>query len=186
MSVSLLSLWLPVLLSAAAVYIASSVIHMVLQWHRNDLRAVPDEAGVADALRPFAIPPGDYVIPHAADAKEMKSPDFAARSEAGPVAIFTVFPNRLFAMGGSLVQWFGYCLAVSGIAGFAAGVGLGPGTEFWTVFRAVSVTAFAGYAMGVFQSSIWWGRSWGFALRTAADGLIYAWITAAIFSWLWP
>ncbi|HET7109995.1 MAG TPA: hypothetical protein VFI41_03915, partial [Gemmatimonadales bacterium] len=58
------SLWLPILLSAVAVFIVSAVIHMALQfWHRNDFRTVPNEDAVMAALRPFDIPPGDYIVP---------------------------------------------------------------------------------------------------------------------------
>jgi len=47
-----------------------------------------------DALRPLAIPPGDYFMPRAADMKEMRSADrylrmavaeLAARARAAPV-----------------------------------------------------------------------------------------------------
>ena len=49
--VSIASLWLPIVLSAVAVFLASSVIHMFLGYHQNDYRALPDEAGIMDALR---------------------------------------------------------------------------------------------------------------------------------------
>ena len=60
---TVLSLWLPIVVSAVAVYIASTLIHMVIGYHKNDVGAIPDERKVADAMRPFAIPPGDYVMP---------------------------------------------------------------------------------------------------------------------------
>lgn len=184
--VSVFSLWLPILASAVAVFLASSVIHMLLNLHKNDVKAVPDERKVADALRPFAIPPGDYVMPHAEDMKEMGTPEFIAKTEAGPVAILTVFPNEPFRMGKTLVLWFGYAVLVGGFAAYAAGVSLGPGAEAGSVFRVVSAVSFAGYALAVLQTSIWWGRSWGFTLRTLADGLLYALLTGILFVWLWP
>ncbi len=186
MSVSLFSLWLPILLSAMAVFVASWMVNVVIKWHDRDVSGLPDEDKVRDVLRPFALPPGDYVFPYAADVREMGSDEFREKCETGPTGFLTVYPNRVFAMGPALGQWFLVSVAISGLAGFAAGVGLGPGAEFWTIFRTVSVVAFAGYAMGVFQSSIWFGRSWGYSLRSAVDGLIYAWLTAAIFAWLWP
>jgi hypothetical protein len=51
------SLWLPVLLSAVVVFVASSIVHMALPWRKNDYRKVPDQDRVMAALRPFAIPP---------------------------------------------------------------------------------------------------------------------------------
>ena len=60
--VSLTQLWLPILLSAVAVFVASSVIHMVLPWHTSDYPRVPNEDALMDAVRPLAIPPGEYII----------------------------------------------------------------------------------------------------------------------------
>ena len=53
------ALWLPILLSAVLVFVASSIIHMASPWHKSDYPKMPNEDGVMDALRPFAIPPGD-------------------------------------------------------------------------------------------------------------------------------
>ena len=60
--VSIISLWLPILLSAVAVFIASSVIHMVFKYHNSDFKKMPAEDEVMAALRPFDIPPGEYVV----------------------------------------------------------------------------------------------------------------------------
>ena len=60
---SLSALAIPILLSAVLVFVASSIIHMLLPWHHNDYPKLPNEDGVRDALRPLAIPPGDYMVP---------------------------------------------------------------------------------------------------------------------------
>lgn len=182
---TVLSLWLPILLAAVAVFLASSVIHMMLGLHKNDVGAIPDERKVADALRPFAIPPGDYVMPHG-HAKEMNTPEFDQKTKEGPVAIMTVLPNEPMRMGKSLVMWFGYSLAVGAVAAYVAGSTLSIGAEYGEVFRVVAAVAFAGYSLAVLQASIWWGRSWGYTLRTMADGLIYGLLTGGVFGWLWP
>ena len=41
--VPLTALWLPILISAVIVFIASSIMHMVLPHHKSDYRKVPDE-----------------------------------------------------------------------------------------------------------------------------------------------
>ena len=71
--VSTMSLWLPILLSAVIVFVVSSIIHMLLPYHRSDFGKVPSEDEVMDALRKFNIPPGDYVIPCAGSVKSMSS-----------------------------------------------------------------------------------------------------------------
>lgn len=72
--VAIMSLWLPILVSAVFVFIASSVIHMVFTYHSKDFRKLPDEDKVMDVLRGFNIPPGEYVLPFAGGPKDAKSP----------------------------------------------------------------------------------------------------------------
>ena len=184
--VSVLSLWLPILLSAVFVFIASSIIHMALSYHRADVGQVPDEAQVMDALRPFKIPPGDYVVPCAANMKEMGTEEFIEKTKQGPVSFLTVLPNGPMTIGKSLGMWFGYSLVVGAIAGYTAGLTLGPGADYRVVFRIVSTVAFSGYSLAILQSTIWWYRGWGYTLRTMLDGLIYALLTGGTFGWLWP
>lgn len=182
---TVLSLWLPILVSAVAVYIASTLIHMVIGYHKNDVGAIPDERKVADALRPFAIPPGDYVMPHG-HAKEMNTPEFIQKTKEGPVAILTVLPSEPMRMGKSLVLWFVYAVVVGTVTAYVAGSTLSVGAAYGEVFRVVAAVAFAGYSLAVLQASIWWARSWGFTLRTMLDGLIYGLLTGGVFGWLWP
>jgi hypothetical protein len=70
--VTIASLWLPILVSAVIVFVASSVIHMGPFWHRSDFPQMPRESEVLAALRPLAIPPGDYFIPRASGMQEMR------------------------------------------------------------------------------------------------------------------
>lgn len=181
--VSVASLWLPVLLSAVLVFLASSLFHMILKYHQSDAGPLPDEEKVADALRPLRIPPGDYSLPYGAGPG---SPELIERFKQGPVAIITVQPNGLPALGVNLARWFGYALLVGAVAGYVAALTLGPGAEYSLVFRVVGMVAFAGYSLAILQASIWWARSWSYTLKTMADGVVYALLTAGTFGWLWP
>ena len=58
-----------------------------------------------DALRPLAIPPGDYMVPRPANMEELKSPAFAEKAKRGPVVVMTVMPNGIMSMGRNLAQW---------------------------------------------------------------------------------
>ncbi len=180
------SLWLPILLSAVFVFIASSVIHMVLTYHYRDFKKAPDEDKLRDALRPLGIPPGEYAVPHAGTAKEMMSPEYRDKRKEGPVLMMTVLQSGIPGMGKNLVQWFIYSVIVGVFAAYVAGRALEPGAEYLAVFRFAGVTAFACYAIASWQESIWFGRSWGRTLRGTFDGLIYALLTAGTFGWLWP
>src|SRR2546430_13628982 len=49
--VALTALWIPILLSAVIVFVASSILHMVLPYHRSDYKKLPDEDKVVAVLR---------------------------------------------------------------------------------------------------------------------------------------
>ena len=104
--VPLMSLWIPIVLSAVIVFVASSAIHMFLTYHKGDFGQVPSEDGVREALRGANIPPGDYVIPYAGSAKAMGKPEFIEKATEGTNAFLTVIPNGVPKMGASLAQWF--------------------------------------------------------------------------------
>lgn len=184
--VPLMSLVLPILLSAVLVFLASSVIHMMTGWHKGDLRKVGDEDGIMAALRPFKLAPGDYAVPMAGSMEAMKSPDFQGKMNTGPVVLMTVRPPGPAAMGKTLAIWFVYSLLISLVAGYVASRAVPPGSGYLHVFRFAGVTAFAGYSLGLMQNSIWWGRNWGMTIRSMLDGLFYALLTAGAFGWLWP
>jgi len=180
------ALWLPILLSSVLVFVVSSVIHMALAWHKNDYRTMPNENQVMDALRPLAIPPGDYMIPRASSMSEMQSPEFVEKMNRGPVLVVTVMPNCTMAIGRNLVLWFLYSLGVGVLAAYVACRALPPGANYLNVFRMVSVTAFLGYAGALWQMSIWYRRAWSTTIKSTVDGMIYALVTAGTFGWLWP
>jgi hypothetical protein len=183
---SLLSLWLPIVVSAVVVFIASSVIHMVLKYHASDFHEVPSEHDVMEALRRFSIPPGEYVMPRPESMAAMKSPAFAEKMARGPAAILTIRKDRSVNMGRPLRQWFIYCLFMSLFAAYITNLAVGPGTEFRVVFRIASCAAFICYGLALWQNTIWYERSWVTTLKSNIDALIYGFLTGGVFAWLWP
>ncbi len=182
----LTALWLPILVSAIIVFVASSLIHMLLPWHKSDFTRLSNESQVGDALRPFAIPPGDYMLPRPARRDDLKSAEFLERVRQGPNIVMTVLPNEPWSMGRNLGLWFVYCLVVSFFAALAIAIALPGGYEHRTVFHLACLTAFLGYAVALWQMSIWYRRSWRVTVMATVDGLIYALLTAGTFVWLWP
>jgi hypothetical protein len=183
---ALSALWLPILLSAVVVFVVSSAIHMLSLWHKNDYPKLPNESQVMDALRPLAIPPGDYMMPRASSMEEMRSAAFTERLQKGPVLIVTVMRPGAMSMGKSLGGWFAYALIVGILAAYVAGRALPPGAAYLDVFRFAGVTTFIAYAVALWQMSIWYHRAWSITLKSTMDGLMYALLTAGIFGWLWP
>jgi hypothetical protein len=184
--VPVFSLWLPIVLSAAFVFVVSSVLHMLFQYHESDFDRLPDEDAFRAAVRPLAIPPGDYLVPKPDTPKDRTSEAYRAKLEKGPVLFMTVYPNGQFSMGASLAQWFVYSIIVSIFAAYIAGRALGPGAHYLEVFRFAGATAFAGHGLALLQASIWYRRKWSATLKSLFDALVYALITAGTFGWLWP
>jgi len=184
--VSVVSLWLPILVAAVLVFIASSIIHMLLPYHRSDYGKVPAEDDVMDALRRFNIPPGDYLLPNPFTPQGTRASDFVAKLEKGPVAMMTVMKAGPPKMGGQLTAWFLYTVVVGVFAGYVAGIVFAPGAPYMPVFRITGTVAFAGYALALWQQTIWYKLAWTSTLKSTFDGLIYALLTAGAFGWLWP
>jgi nucleoside recognition membrane protein YjiH len=180
------ALWLPILLSAVIVFVASSIIHMVLPIHKSDYRKLPDETKVLDTLRETGITPGrEYRFPYCT-AKEMKSPENVEKFKRGPVGLLVVMPSGVMSMGKFLGQWFIYCVVVSIFAAYLTGRTRAPGTEYLEIFRVAGCTAFIGYSLAQAQDSIWRGVTWGVTLKHMLDGLIFGLLTGGTFGWLWP
>jgi hypothetical protein len=184
--VPVVSLWMPILLSAVMVFVASSILHMVLTYHSTDVRKLPREEAVLEALRGANVPPGDYAAPHPGSPAGMKDPAFLSKMTKGPIVFMTVAPGATPSMGTSLTLWFVYSVVVSLFAGYITGRALSPGAHYLEVFRFVGASAFMGYSMALVQQSIWYKRAWGTTMKSVIDGFIYALLTAGTFGWLWP
>jgi hypothetical protein len=182
--VSLVDLWLPIVLSAVLVFVASSIIHMALRWHSKDFKKFAAEDGVMDALRPFNLAPGDYAAPLPDNMAHMGSPEFKAKQARGPSFALTILDNA--SISRNLVKWFVYCVVVGLFTAYVASITLPDEAPYMTVFRVTSTVAFAGYALALWQSWIWFSRSLGSILRSTIDGLLYGLLTGGAFGWLWP
>ena len=182
----LAALWMPILLSAVFVFVLSSLIHMVLSYHKGDFKKLANEDAVMEALRKFDIPAGDYAMPCPSSTNAMKSPEFIEKMKKGPVGVMTFTKCGPPSMGKSLALWFVYIVIVNVFAAYIGDRAVGAGGNYLHVFRFVGCTAFAGHSLALLHNSIWYHRNWGATIRTMLDGLIYALVTAGTFGWLWP
>ena len=184
---ALLSLWLPILLSAVVVFVISSLIHMVIKWHASDYGSFSNEDAVRDAIRAGNPAPGRYVLPHCGDMKDMATEPMKKKYAEGPVGHVTIIPNGQPAMGKYLGLWFLLCLFVSAVAAFltAKVYGLDP---LWVkpAAKLAGAIAFIGYGFGTLQESIWMGRPLSATVKYLLDSALYALGTWAVFLWLWP
>lgn len=183
---TLATLWLPILLSAVFVFIASSVIHMALPIHKGDFKKVPDEDKVRQALREAKIPPGQYMVPCGGSMKDAASPEFLAKMQEGPLLTMVVRPNGPWTMGPALLKWFVYTLIVAVFCAYLTGIGNPPGAASMRIFQMTGAIAFLAYVFSHIHEWTWKGLGTDILIRFAIDGVIYALITAATFAWLWP
>jgi hypothetical protein len=183
--VPLTALWLPILLAAVIVFLASSILHMVLPYHRSDYQRLPDEDKLTAALRAAGLTRGLYIFPYCTH-KEMKSPAMIEKYKQGPVGMLTVFPSGPPAMPKFLAMWFAYCLVIGLFVACLTGSTVAPGAPYLAVFRVAGTAAFLGYGVGQLVNSIWAGQPWSVTIKHVIDGLLYSLLTAGTFGWLWP
>lgn len=182
------SLVLPLVIAAVVVFIASSIIHMVLPYHRGDMRMIPagKEDELLDSLRRINLAPGDYGAPHPGSMAGMKDPVYVAKMTKGPQVLMTVSPGGPASLAKSLATWFVYIIVVNVFAAYVTGRAIAPGADYLTVFRFIGTTAFMGYSLGLLQDSIWFRRPWSKTAKSVFDGLVYALLTAGVFGSMWP
>jgi hypothetical protein len=183
--VPLAALWMPILVSAVLVFIASSIMNTVLPYHRGDYRQLPDEDTLLAVLRGAGLTRGLYIFPFATH-KDMKTPAMQEKYKQGPVGMMTIFPTGPVAMPKFLGQWFGYCLIIAFFVAYLTGHTVAPGTRYLAVFRVAGTVAFMAYGLGQLSNAIWKGQTWSMTIKEVMDGLVYGLLTAGTFGWLWP
>jgi hypothetical protein len=179
------SLWLAILVSAIAVFIVSSILHMVLPYHRSDYKQIPDEDNAIAGLRAANLRPGLYSFPYCTH-KDMNTPEKREKFKKGPVGLVTLFPNQPPAMGKFMGLWFIFCLIVSACAGLLASRIIPPGHHRHHIVHIVGFTSFLVYGVSRLSDGIWKGQPWGNVIKEVIDGAIYGAVTALTFAFLWP
>lgn len=175
----------PALVSTVLVFVASSVIHMVLRWHNADYRKLSNEDEVRAAVRRTSPAPGQYVLPHCGDSKAMASEEMQKKFQEGPNAVLWVRANGNVKLGPFLGAWTAYVFVVSLLVGYVGASALPDVASYTKVFQVVGAAAWLAYAWGGPSDSIWKGKPWISTFRGLVDGLVYACLTAGAFAWMW-
>lgn len=183
--VHLASLWLPILVSAVVVFFASSIIHMVLPYHRSNYRPLPDEDKILSVLRSANLTRGLYNFPFCTH-KDMKTPAVQEKFKQGPVGFLTIYPTGPVNLGKFLGQWLIFCGLISVFVAYLAGHTVVPAAPFRHVLRVAGTAAFMPYGLSPLVNAIWKGQTWSMTLKEVFDGIVYAVLTAGTFAYLWP
>ncbi len=180
------ALWLPILLSAVAVWVASAIIWMVMPYHKSDFSKLPDEDAALRALTPQGLVPGQYSFPYSASAEDLKDPETVRKFEEGPVGFLTVVPSGTPTMGSKITLSFVFYLVISTIVAYLVSRTLDPAADYLAVFRVTGTVAWLAYGTATVPDAIWFGRPWSGIVKGLADALVFALLTAGFFGWLWP
>lgn len=184
--VSLGALWLPMVVSAVFVFIASNLIWMVLRLHRNDWSRLPDEDAFAKAINAQNPAPGEYSFPHAASPDEWKTEEWMAKFKRGPSGFLTLQPAGEMAIGKNMAFWLIYIAIIQVFVAYLASQTLAAGADYLKVFQIVGTAAILAHAGACAPEAIWMGRKWSNVFRGIFDGVVYGLISAGVYGWLWP
>ena len=180
------ALWLPILLSAIAVWVASAVMWTVMPHHRSDWGKLPDEDAARRALTPQGLVPGQYSIPYAVSHKDLQDPETTRKLEEGPVGILTVVPSGVPTMGSKIILSVVFYFVITIVVAYLASRTLDPGAEYLAVFRVTGTVAWLAYGTATVPDAIWFGRPWSGIAKGLGDALVFGLLTAGFFGWLWP
>lgn len=184
----LLPLWLPILLSAAAVWVVSIIASMALPHHKGDfvrLADPPGEDGFMDYLRRSGIKPGNYIFPDFRGREAMKSEKIQKALNEGPVGHLHVWTTPL-TMGDKMVGSFIVYLVASTLIAYLTRVAIPGAAPFASVFQFGAGAGILAYCFSFVPSAIWWGSYKRTIAANVIDGILYAAITGAILAWRWP
>lgn len=185
----LVTLWLPILLSAAAVWVLSIIFGMPFLHHKHDWvgLAPHEEDAFMEFLRTSSIKPGNYLFPDFRTREAMETEKVKKALQGGPVGHLSVWKTPL-TMGDKLVGTFVVHLVVSIFIAYLARVAIpasGP-AGFAKVFQVAATAGILAYCFSTIPSALWWGSSKRTIVANVFDGVVFGLVIGAIFAWRWP
>ena len=176
-------LWLPILVSAVIVFIASNILWMVLPfWHHKDYSNLATSDAVVAALKD--APSGQYMVPSVNWGK--MTDEQKAAVQKGPGGLLLLRNPMQFSMGSALTTYFVFNIVVIAIIAYVGSFSLGVGAKYPQVFRVIASAGILGYSFHTVSDSIWYGRPWSSTIKFIIDGIIYGLLIGGTFGWLWP
>lgn len=177
---AILSLWIPVVATALATMILSTLAWTLLPHHKPDMQEHPNADELAEQVRASDVPPGNYYFP-AYGTPKAPGP-FIKAGPWGNLKIYPSAPN----MGRNIALTFLTLLVVAVFVGYITAQACSPGSDTSRVFQIAMTTAVLCHVFGGALNGIWFGKRLRFFITDAIDGLVYSAATGACFALLWP
>jgi hypothetical protein len=181
----LTTLWLPILLSAAAIWVISTIVGMALPHHKQDWIGIPDEDGFMDYIRRSGIKPGNYLFPDFRSREALKSEKVETALKEGPVGHLSVWKTPV-TMGGKMAATFIVYLVVSTLIAYLTRVALPGAADFARVFQIAGTAGILAYCFSFIPNAVWFGSYKRTIIASVIDGIFFGLVTGAIFAWRWP
>lgn len=176
-------LWMPILASAAAVWVVSALAWMAINHHNKDMDLLPDERGFIAAVKSMGIRPGVYGYPNMQSCKGMTD-EQKKQMMAEPMGILRVW--RPMSMAAPMVATLVVYLVIGVIIAYLGWESLGAGRSFQKVWQITGTAGILAYCFGGICGNIWFQESRRAMVLNFIDGIVYGVLTGAIFAWLWP
>lgn len=187
-------LWLPILVSAAAVWIASSLAWMVIGHHKHTWKEIPNEDEFIATIKRFRIAPGSCGFPEFRKCEGLSKEEKLAKWEEmqkHPIGVLRVWGP--LSMGRNWVLSLVVNLVASTLIGYHGWSALrhggsdgAPTASFAKVMQVLGTVGILAYCFASLQNDIWFQRSRREVVTGLIDGVVLGLITGAVFRLLWP
>lgn len=187
-------LWLPIVASAAAVWVASALAWMLIGHHKGDWKEVPNENEFIATVKRMGIAPGSYGFPEFRRLEGMPKEAKHAKwdeMQKSPIGLLRVWGP--ISMGRNMLFTFVVFLITSLLIGYLGWNALPHGTgagetrpEFAKVMQVIGTAGVLAYCVAGLPNDIWFQRSRREIATSLLDGVVFGLITGAVFAWLWP
>jgi len=182
---ALIELWLPIVISAVAVFLAAFVLHVISKHHKGDYAKVPNEDAFLDAIRGGGARAGFYIFPFCENPAELKDPEKKARYDRGPHGFMSLSAGP-WNIGTNMIKSVIFYLVVGVFVAYITSEARPWGAEYLSVFQMAGTAAILAYCFGFVHLDIWFKRPMRNTVMDVIDGIVYGLLTAGIFGWLWP
>ncbi len=190
-------LWLPIVASAGAVWIASCLAWMVVGHHKGDWKEIPNEGEFIAAVQRMGIPAGSYGFPEFRKCEGLTKEQKKAKWEdmqKGPMGLLRVWGP--ISMGKNMVLTLLVYLVASALVGYIGWNALGHADSvagslagrpaFAKVMQVLGTAGVLAYSFASLPNDIWFQKSRREVVTHLVDGVVFGLITGAVFAWLWP